>query len=285
MFSSAFLPARKGCCFINEWLIGLLASAIISFAAYWKRSLSGSGVFGAILVGTILYAAGHLVWYGVLLAFFITSSLLTKWRHDKKAQIEEGYAKTGRRDFGQVLANGGIAAALCLLDFFWPHMFWYFAFIGIMASVTADTWATEIGSVSKRPPRSILTGKLVVPGTSGGVSTVGLLASFLGGVFIGGVAGLLSTVGTSSMLVQWWKLLVAGGISGLIGSLFDSLLGATWQATYQCKVCGKAVERKMHCNEQTLHTSGLPWLNNDLVNVISSVIGALFSVLIFSILL
>lgn len=238
-----------------------------------------------MIVGTILYAAGHLAWYGVLLAFFLTSSLLTKWRHEKKALIEEGYAKTGRRDFGQVMANGGIAAILCLLDLFWPQQFWYFAFIGIMSSVTADTWATEIGSLSKTPPRSILTGKKVVPGTSGGVSPSGLMASLLGGCFIGGVAGIFSTVGTSSMLVQFWKLLLAGGISGLIGSLADSLLGATWQANFQCKVCGKTVERNIHCNEEARHIRGFIWLNNDLVNVISSIIGALFSVLIFSLLL
>lgn len=226
-----------------------------------------------------------MTWYGVLLAFFLSSSLLTKWRHEKKASIEEGYSKTGRRDFGQVMANGGIACLFCILDAVWSHPFWYYAFIGIMASVTADTWATEIGSLSKQAPRSIRTGKRVAPGTSGGVSLTGLVASLLGGCLIGGVAGFLSTVGSSEMILPMWKLLIVGGMSGLAGSLADSLLGATWQANYRCVVCSKVVERKNHCNETTRHISGFIWLDNDQVNIISSLVGAIFSVLIFTILL
>ncbi len=261
-----------------DWLIGFLASVMISACAYWKRSLSGSGVLGAIIVGTIVYGAGNLGWYGLLLAFFLTSSLLTRWRHASKAKWEEGYDKTGRRDMGQVMANGGTAAVLCLLNTVYPSLFWYAAFLGIMASVTADTWATEIGTLSKQTPRSLLTGKKVLPGTSGGISLSGIWASLSGGCLIGALAWVCSP------FLQYQNGLppvVIGGVSGLIGSLADSLLGAVYQANYRCTKCNRLVERREHCGQPTELVHGYRLITNDIVNLASSIVGAFVSVALF----
>ncbi|MFC4767335.1 DUF92 domain-containing protein [Effusibacillus consociatus] len=165
--------------------LGFLGSLGIAGLAYRKRSLSGSGMLAAILVGTVLYYCGNLAWFGTLISFFISSSLLTKWKQKTKEKVEESYEKTGRRDAGQVLANGGIGVLLCVGNYLWPHPLWWSAYIGVMAAVNADTWATEIGGLSRKPPRSILTGKKVPAGTSGGISSLGLSASMLGGLFIG----------------------------------------------------------------------------------------------------
>ena len=90
------------------WVYGFAGSVIIAGAAYWKRSLSLSGLIAAVLLGTTMYALGSLAWFGTLIAFFISSSLLSKLRHQRKAAAESGYAKGGRRDAGQVAANGGL---------------------------------------------------------------------------------------------------------------------------------------------------------------------------------
>jgi uncharacterized protein (TIGR00297 family) len=252
--------------------IGLLGSGAIAYAAYRKRSLSLSGAWAAVVVGTILFSAGSLPWFGTLIAFFLSATLLTKWKSKAKAELEANYEKTGRRDAGQVLANGALGVLLCLCDAVWQDPLWWYAFLGAMATVNSDTWATEVGGLSKRPPRFILNGKRVLPGTSGGVTPLGLLASLCGGLFIGGVAWMLAFLTGAQMSLP--VLLLICGAAGLAGSFFDSLLGATCQAMFQCPVCGKETERREHCGGQTAVLRGISWLNNDLVNLTASVFGA-----------
>jgi uncharacterized membrane protein len=144
-----------------------------------------------------------------------------------------------------------------------------------MATVTADTWATELGTLSKQPPRLLTTGRIVEVGTSGGVSLLGTAVSLAGGLLIGLAAALL----TAAPL-----LAPIGAMAGLVGSLFDSLLGATVQQIYYCDHCGKETERKVHkCGHPTRPLRGLPWLHNDLVNLLSSVVGGVVAAILWSI--
>ncbi|MDB5084977.1 MAG: rane protein [Bacilli bacterium] len=267
--------------------IGLVASSLVAWAAYWKRSLNGSGALAAIVVGTLLYAFGSAFWYSCLLAFFISSSLLSKWRHKNKAEIEQKNEKTGRRDAGQVLANGGVATLICLLQFSHPAPYWWIAFAGVLATVNADTWATEIGTAVHGRPRSVLTWKLVEPGSSGGVSIAGSLAAALGAMFIG-VIGVLAcslarTPGTPTWLtsadLQCLGALASITVGGLVGCYADSLLGASLQALYRCRVCGIVLEKSIHHDQQCELIKGFTFLTNDAVNCVSSIIGGLITIL------
>lgn len=275
-----------------DWLIGLACSSFIAWAAWRKQSLSVSGAIAAVIVGTLLYALGGLPWYGTLMVFFLTSTLLTKWKHKRKAVVESNYAKSGRRDAGQVAANGGLGTLLCLGNSIWPHSLWWAAFMGIMAAVNADTWATEIGGLSRSLPRSIVSGRRVPTGTSGGITAAGLAASLSGGLLIGlagwaftstgwgqpisGADAASSIVVTSAVGVI--GLLLSGALGGMAGSLSDSWLGAVWQVMYRCPVCGKEIEKKRHCNDtQAIRIRGASWMTNDTVNIISSGIGGAVS--------
>jgi uncharacterized membrane protein len=73
----------------------------------------------------------------------------------------------------------------------------------------------------------------------------------------------------------------AATIGGLAGALFDSLLGATVQALYAYPD-GRETERTIG-RDGTPNTfiRGWPWLNNDLVNFLSSIVGGLVAVVIF----
>lgn len=263
---------------------GFAGSLLIAGLAYRKRSLSRSGFAAAVLLGTLLYAWGTAAWFGTLIAFFVTSSLLSHWKKQRKAAAESGYAKSGRRDAGQVLANGGLALALCALYSLAPAPAWWHAFIGVMATVTADTWATEIGGLSRTRPRHILTGRPVAPGTSGGVTPLGWGAAAAGGAFIGAAAWLLqripadATGAAGAMADPLPGLAVLGAACGLAGALADSLLGASVQRLYRCRHCRREVERREHCGAGTEPIRGWRWMTNDAVNLLSSAAGGLAAV-------
>jgi len=249
---------------------GFLLSLAISAVAYRGRSLSRSGALGAIVVGTITFGLGGWRWGLLLIAFFLLASLLSHYRRGQKQALAEKFAKGHRRDLGQVLANGGLGAFLAILHFLQPTDLLFAAFLGSMAAVSADTWATELGVLSPRSPRLITTGKAVPVGSSGGVTLWGIMASVAGALTMGGVAWLLLAP------IRATSMLLLASSSGLLGSLFDSLLGATLQGIYLCPRCQVETERVVHrCGYQTTHIRGWRWLNNDLVNFASSLSGAI----------
>ena len=252
---------------------GLVLSAAIGYAGYRKGALSSSGALGALLVGTLIFGLGGWDWGLLLIAFFLSSSALSRYREREKEALAEKFAKGARRDLGQVLANGGLGALLAIGAALYPGPLWLVAYVGVMATVNADTWATEIGVLSRTRPRLITTGRPVEVGTSGGVSWLGTLATLAGGLLIGLLAALFKLFSADGL--ELWLLLLGGVAGGLAGSLFDSFLGATAQAIYFCDRCVKETERKHHrCGEETRQLRGWRWLNNDLVNLISSGVGA-----------
>lgn len=269
-----------------EWLIGFACSTLIAGTAYAKRSLSGSGFIAAILLGAVMYALGSVIWFGSLIAFFVSSTLLSKWKKHRKQDAESGYEKSGRRDAGQVLANGVLGLLLCVAYWAIPHPLWWYAFLGVMAAVTADTWATEIGCLSRTAPRSIKTGQRVPPGTSGGVSVLGMGASLAGGLFIGAVAWMLLAMSgqsapdavTAALRPAAW--IGIASLAGIIGSLADSWIGATWQQMYRCRSCSREIEQAHHCGKPAIRIRGRAGWNNDAVNVAGSLVGGALAALV-----
>ena len=255
-----------------QLIIGFLFAAIIAFAALRTRSLSRSGAWGALLVGTVIFGLGGWRWAVLLLAFFVSSSALTRMAAKRKASLNEKFDKGGQRDIGQVLANGGIASIFAGLHFFFPQAAWtWLAFAASLAAVNADTWATELGVLNPSLPRLIVNWKPVERGTSGGISVTGTLAALGGAALIAILAGLVSPFG------NFWIVTAIAILGGLLGSLFDSFLGATVQAIYRCPKCDKETEKHpLHtCGTQTVQVRGWKWLNNDLVNVGCALMGAL----------
>lgn len=262
---------------INQLIVAFILSALIVALAVWRGSLARSGAVGALIIGTLTFGFGGWQW-GVLLAlFFVTSSLLSHYKEKEKQAVAEKFDKGHKRDIWQVFANGGIGAVVAVLSALFPSPYWFPVFVGVMGTVTADTWATELGTLSKKPPRLITTGRVVAVGTSGGITVFGTAVSFIGGLLIGFTAGLL----LQTNLVAF---ALAGAIGGLAGSLFDSLLGATIQQIYICEVCAKETEKKIHCGQPTRPLKGISWMNNDLVNLGASIFGGFTAVVVYHLL-
>jgi uncharacterized protein (TIGR00297 family) len=173
------------------------------------------------------------------------------------------------------------------LHVFFPEATWpWLGFAASLAAVNADTWATELGVLSPTSPRLITDlRKVVEKGTSGGISLVGTLASLAGAGIIGLLAALLpalSTVAGSPTGIDW-AVFVLVTIAGLLGALFDSLLGATVQAIYYCPACQKETERNPthSCDTETTQIRGWAWLSNDWVNFGCGAFGVVIALLYF----
>lgn len=263
--------------------LGFVLSLLIAAVAYRAHSLSPSGVAGAIVTGTLIFGLGGWAWGLLLIAFFVSSSALSRFRGARKSGLAEKFAKTGRRDLSQALANGGWGAFLAVLAALSPERWPLFAaFVGAMAAVNADTWATELGVLSPHPPRLITSLKVATVGTSGAISLWGTAAAAGGALFIGCLAALLSPLNGALPVGRLLWLPVVGLAGGLGGALVDSLLGATVQGIYWCERDQKETEKRIHsCGGQTRLIRGQAWLNNEWVNFLCSVVGSVIAIVLW----
>jgi uncharacterized protein (TIGR00297 family) len=271
-------------------LFAYITAGLLALVAYLMGFLSAGGAVSACAVGGTIFGFGGPDRAMLLVIFFVTSNALSfvdRYSPNRK-RAEAMFGKGGRRDATQVLANGGVAALLVFLPFvnnsIEQNGVMLGAFCGTLAAATADTWATELGVLSPWRPRSIVTGRAVEPGTSGGVTVIGLAASVAGAALIGLAAvwlGLRTTLPgfspdlTGAPFVQGESLFFAALWGGIAGSLADSLMGAIVQAQYRCPQCDKPTERRVHgCGTPTRLVRGVAWVNNDTVNALATAVGA-----------
>jgi uncharacterized protein (TIGR00297 family) len=251
--------------FTPRWVLGGLLGVGIAALAYWRKTLTLDGAVTAAGVGWLTFARGGLPAAGALLAFFGTSSALSRVGERRKRSNALPQVKGARRDAWQVLANGGVATLCAVAGR--PR-----GLVGALAAAGADTWATELGLLSRAQPRRITSLAPVPPGTSGGVTLQGLLAS---------VGGALAVGLGYAIFGRDWSILRTALLSGLSGSLIDSLLGATLQAAYWCPHCELPTEDAQHarCGSDTELRRGYTWMTNDTVNGLATSSGALIALL------
>mmetsp|Transcript_8914 Transcript_8914/g.19749 ORF Transcript_8914/g.19749 Transcript_8914/m.19749 type:complete len:278 (+) Transcript_8914:2-835(+) len=264
----------------------------MSLRGYRKRSLDASGARAAFLVGVISCTAS--VRFGLtLIAFFASSSKLTKLGAARKREIEEAHQEGGNRNWVQVAANGALGTLVAAAFFVCTRsgathpelpLHWRVApvesvlqaaYLCHYACCNADTWASELGVLGRGKPRLITSLRQVPVGTNGGVSLRGTAASVAGGLFIGlvfyAVGGALGPppLASDPPPPPQWRLLPFGAAAGLVGSMIDSLLGATLQYSGYCEKRRLVVESP---GPNVQHISGRNVLDNHQVNFLSSVI-------------
>ncbi len=227
---------------IEALVIGLALSTAAALAGRALRLLTRSGAVAAVAVGTLIFGSGGWRPAGLLVLFFATSSLLTRFHAARKPHPEH----TAGRNGAQVLANGAVAAVLSVWNGISPAPWIWTALAGAIAASTADTWATELGLLSKTPPRLITarllrTDAVVPPGTSGGVTWLGTIAACAGAALIAAS----STVWLGTPFAPVW-------LAGFLAMTLDSILGAS-------------VEGRLR------------WMTNDTVNFIATAVGAILA--------
>ena len=258
-----------------DWVLlakALFIAMIVAGGAWRFGLLTFSGFIAASLLGGIVYSLGGIEWALLLISFFVSSSLLSKSFSKRKKNVGKVFAKGGRRDWVQVAANGGVGAIVLLIAFAGglnAEQAWL-TFAASLAAVNADTWATELGVLSRKNPRMLTNGRRVAAGTSGAVSMVGSAAALAGALMIGALGFFLM----GGEAVPGFVLIVI--LAGFAGAMLDSLLGASVQVIYYCPKHEKETEQSPvhYCGTRTEYLRGWRWMSNDWVNFLSSIAAA-----------
>jgi uncharacterized protein (TIGR00297 family) len=201
-------------------LMGVGLALMIVTGVFLLGFLSLDAIVPATLVGTAAYALGGLSVVAVLGVFFISASLLTLVNDRRSIN---GRLYQSRRNGKQAWSNGWWFACFILLAFVTGGKGFTIAAVAAIATATSDTWATEVGLLPRNHKTVAITNfKAVEPGTDGGVSLYGTISALLGSSLIGAVYMLFSY--EDHLLIF---LIIA--VSGFLGCIIDSLLGATLQ--------------------------------------------------------
>jgi uncharacterized protein (TIGR00297 family) len=244
---------------------GALSVAAASLSFSWKLLTPGGSV-AMFILACFIFGFGGWTWTIPIVTFFLLSSGLSRLGSARKKEVEGVFEKSSVRDQGQVAANGGIAGVLIVLQSLFPHLELYPLFIGSIAAVTADTWGTEVGVLTRGRTFAVIGWRSVPTGTNGGISWVGTIAGILG-------AGVVSSLGAA--LVEDWTIALVGVTAGFVGAFADTLVGSTVQAQFECVVCGKSTEKDVHCHVPCQHVRGVLWMRNDAVNGVCAATGAI----------
>jgi uncharacterized protein (TIGR00297 family) len=253
---------------VIQAVAGAALAAIVASIAYRARALTASGALAAFAVGTAIFAGGGWRAAIVLFAFFIPSTLLSRTGTTRKRRLADEAVPDARNGW-QVLANGGVAA-VCAIAATRLGAPFATAFAGAFAAASADTWGTEVGMLSPTAPVSVLTLRPVRAGLSGGITALGSAATLAGALCV-------ALVAWGAGVAPFWSV-AAGGVAGAV---VDSLLGASLQARRWCASCAIECESHVHrCGAATQARGGVPWLENDGVNFLATLCGALVASLL-----
>ncbi|MBL9085940.1 MAG: ComEC/Rec2 family competence protein [Planctomycetia bacterium] len=252
-------PTRPAMPDVPTLALAVVVLAVIVAASIRLGWLRPSAALAAGVLGLLAVAAFAWAGLAALLAPFLVATLLGK--------LPGGLEAGGPRVLRQVLANGlpgavGLAFAAAGVEGAAA------AFAGAFAALGADTLATEIGTRYGGTPRHALTFRPLPRGASGGVSLAGTLASFVGAA--------LAPVAMAAAGGLPRGAVVAAAAGGVVAGLADSALGAVLQRKGTCATCGRVVEEAVCCGAPPARLRGrLAFLDNDAVNLVNGVVGAL----------
>jgi uncharacterized protein (TIGR00297 family) len=207
----------------------------IGIVTYKLNAVDLSGALSGVLLGLFMIVFGGISWFVLLLVFLFLGAVFTKYKYGYKKKVGSAQTNEGSRGYKNAFGNCFVplifvvmygvvgSASIPYLGTVDKSIF-LAGYLGALATATADTLASEIGSTYRRQPRMITTLELVPPGTDGGVSLLGEAAS-IGGAAAIALAAILLGLNITSVEV----LLFLTIFCGFIGTNLDSLLGATLQ--------------------------------------------------------
>ncbi|HWF02710.1 MAG TPA: DUF92 domain-containing protein [Candidatus Angelobacter sp.] len=202
--------------------------------AWFAGGVSFSGALAGSAVAFIMAIRDLRMFLALIIVFSVTLAA-TRVGYARKQQLRTA-EPAGGRTAAQAMANLGIAAlVVAIAPATWPLLA-----LAALAEAAADTSSSEIGMAFPGKTVLVTNFKPTAPGTDGGISLYGTLAACVGAITVA-AAALLSGLVTP-------KQAAVIVLAGFLGTMVDSLLGSLF-------------ERK-------------GWLNNDLVNLLSTAAAA-----------
>ncbi len=249
VFILAASPTQQGYIFL-----GAILSWIFSFTAFLFRRLTLDGMFAATVTGTFVLGLGGWAATAVVLLFFITSVTISRTPQEHSTDLSGEI----RRDGLQVWANSFWLIVCLILSAIADTELFIVGAMAVVATATADTWATELGSKERNSTYLITDFQTVLPGTDGGVSLQGTFAALAGSALI----AIASIYVFSLHLYVFLYIFVAG----FLGCLVDSYLGAIFQRN-NSSVMPPVLNLKIS-------------IDNNIVNAVATGAGALLAIIL-----
>jgi uncharacterized protein (TIGR00297 family) len=200
-------------------LLALPVTAAFAALAYRLGMVSPRGALGGILVAAPVYACLGPRGFALLFVFVAGGSALTRLGYGRKRRAGGAQEHGGRRGARNALANASVAVLCALLYALDVSDAFAAAYVAAIGAAFADTAESELGQLSRRPPRLITNLQKVPPGTDGAVSLTGTLAGISAAVLMAGLGWALGLVADPSDAA-----LVAG--AAFLGTVADSMVGA-----------------------------------------------------------
>jgi uncharacterized protein (TIGR00297 family) len=203
----------------NNWLFVVILIAGMLLSILFGKLTAIAAFAGGMIACFIFIGAGY-AGITMLATFFIFGSAATSWKLSYKMQLGVAEKTKERRTTAQVLANGGIAAIMGLLIWLYPlHKNIFIVMMAAsLASATADTLSSELGTVYGRKFYNIISFKKDTRGLDGVISIEGTVIGIIGSALI----AVIYSIGCG-----WNKNFIWIIIAGTIGNVADSILGAT----------------------------------------------------------
>lgn len=227
----------------------LAVTLAFTIAARSLRAVTWSGAIAGAMVSFILYFAAGPGAFIALIAVFVLATIATRFGYAQKRALGTA-ERTGGRTASQVVANIGIAAVAAALFAAVQNPIMLAVLSAALAEAAADTVSSEFGQAVGDHARLITNWRIVPAGTDGGITAAGTLAGVAAAFVVAAVCVLVGLISRTTGLAVW--------ICGVLGMLFDSLLGACLE------------RRKL--------------LNNDAVNLFSTVAAALLVIAVLRVL-
>ena len=253
--SFAFLSAPQ-----PRLLLSAVLALVIFLVIFFTGAIDYDGSLCSMAVVFCFSYFGGAFALSFLLASYFTVFFISAAKKHLLHRKKEEKPRTA----AQILINGGLGT-LCVVAYGLTGQTRLLV-IGIVSvgGCFVDSLSSDVGVLSRKPPYDPLRRCTVEPGLSGGMSGLGTLAALLG------AAGIALALTVYLHRSPAWLL----SITAIIFSqtLVDTLLGSWAQVKYRCPVCGALTERRQHCGQTASPAAGLSWVDNNTVNLLSSVI-------------